>query len=172
MLNQNYFTQVAVRANNFLIRRTILSIIMLATSVCAQANQPSYHGSSISYSVKGDFEDVKENLVMAIEAEGAVISYTAHSSEMLNRTAITLEIEEVIYGKAEILLFCKAELSHKMVQADPHSLVLCPYPISIYTLLSAPDIVYLTIRKPANQPKEYGAVHQLLTKIILEAIDL
>ena len=104
---------------------------------------------------------------MAIEAQGAVISYTAHSSDMLNRTAITLEIKEKIYKKQRPF-FCKAELSHKMVQADPHNLVLCPYPISIYTFLSAAEIVYITITKPPNKPKEYGAVHRLLTKIILK----
>jgi len=146
-------------------------IVLLIVSFACQSTQPTHHGSSISYSTEGEYEDVKEDLIMSIEAQGAVVSYTAHSSAMLNRTAITLEIAEQIYDKAEIVLFCKAELSHRMVQADPHSLVLCPYPISIYTLSNEPGTVYITIRKPPSEPKEYGAVHRLLTKIIVDAIE-
>jgi len=155
----------------FRIAKTSTILLLLIASFACQSTQPTYQGSSISYSTEGEFEDVKEDLIMAIEAQGAVVSYTAHSSAMLSRTAITLEIEQQVYDKAEIVLFCKAELSHKMVQADPHSLVLCPYPISIYTLSNAPKTVYITIRKPPNKPKEYGAVHQLLTKIILDTIE-
>ncbi|MCF6194940.1 MAG: DUF302 domain-containing protein [Kangiellaceae bacterium] len=155
----------------FRIAKTCTILFFLSVIFACQSTQPNYHASSISYATEGKFEDVKEDLIMSIEAQGAVISYTAHSSAMLNRTAITLEMENQIYDKAEIVLFCKAELSHKMVQADPHSLVLCPYPISIYTLSNEPETVYITIRKPPREPKEYGAVHLLLTKIILEAIE-
>ena len=153
------------------IAKTSSIIFLLLASFACQSTQPTYHASSISYSTEGEYEDVKEDLIMSIEAQGAVVSYTAHSSAMLSRTAITLEIEQQVYDKAEIVLFCKAELSHKMVQADPHSLVLCPYPISIYTLSNAPETVYITIRKPPSKPKEYSAVHRLLTKIIVDAIE-
>lgn len=168
-INQLRWSQLAAPVSN--ITKTGSIIFLLIVSFACQSTQPSYHSSSISYSTEGEFEDVKEDLIRSIEAQGAVVSYTAHSSAMLNRTALTLEIEKQIYDKAEIVLFCKAELSHKMVQADPHSLVLCPYPISIYTLSNAPETVYITIRKPPSEPKEYAAVHRLLTKIILDAIE-
>lgn len=133
--------------------------------------QPMINQASWTYSVEGDFEEVRDDLVMAIENQGAVVSYIAHSSEMLNRTAITLEIEKKVYHKAEIILFCKAEISHKMVQADPHSLVLCPYPISIYSLTESPDLIHLTIRKPPSGLAEYKAVQQFLEKVIAETIE-
>jgi len=157
--------------NAFSLTRNVLWLLLAIFSQALQAQEPTYHPASISYSTEGTFEDVKEDLILAIEGRGAVVSYTAHSSDMLNRTAIVLEIEEKIYANAEIILFCKAELSHKMVKADPHSLVLCPYPISIYTLSKQPEKVYITIRKPPDEPKEYQLVHQLLTEIILETID-
>ncbi len=165
-----------LRTNVFsLVVRLICTVVWPGTalfiSFSIQAQQPVYHAASISYSIEGTFEDVKEDLILAIEEQGAVVSYAAHSSAMLNRTAITLNIENKIYNNAEVVLFCKAELSHNMVQADPHSLVLCPYPISIYTLSVEPNKVYLTIRKPPSELKEYGLVQQLLTKIILSTID-
>lgn len=159
----------ALRVGNVIKNVLLLASVVLSFSL--QAQQPTYHASAISYSTEGPFEDVKENLILAIEGQGAVISYTAHSSDMLNRTAIALEIKEKIYDQAEVILFCKAELSHKMLRADPHSLVLCPYPISIYTLSKEPSKVYISIRKPPKAPKEYQLVHQLLTEIILESID-
>lgn len=151
--------------------RFINIFLLLTTLQVANAQEPVIHPTSISYYVDQPFDEAKENLVMAIEDKGAVISYTAHSSAMLNRTAITLEIDQDIYEKAEILLFCKAELSHEMVRADPHSLVLCPYPISLYSLKGKPNRTYLTIRKPPQALKEYQAVHTLLTSIILDVVE-
>lgn len=149
--------------------------ICLISAFDAKASEndikPMINQASWTYSVKGDFDEVRDDLVMAIESQGAVVSYVAHSSDMLNRTAITLEIDKKVYHKAEIILFCKAEISHKMVQADPHSLVLCPYPISIYSLTESPNLVHLTIRKPPSGLPEYKAVQQLLIKIISEAIE-
>lgn len=155
----------------------ITTLLVLLVSGCVSTinhtqQQPYKQTSaSVTYQVDGEFEDVKENLVMAIENKGAVISYTAHSSEMLNRTAITLNINKTIYQDAEIILFCKAELSHKMVQDDPHNLVLCPYPIAIYTLKNAPDVVYLSIHTSPYGLSSYEPVYRLLVEIINETIE-
>jgi uncharacterized protein (DUF302 family) len=153
--------------------RICLIVLSLILSACAsnKPSQPSKSQSSWTYSIEGDFDEVKDDLIMAIESQGAVVSYIAHSSDMLNRTAITLEIEEKVYHKAEIILFCKAEISHKMVQADPHSLVLCPYPIAIYSLTESPNLIHLTIRKPPSGLPEYLAVQQFLVKVISETLE-
>ncbi len=163
------------RVTSNLLIRLSLTLFVAGIALSCTANEsllkPQINMASLTYSVEGDFEDVKEDLVMSIESQGAVVSYVAHSSEMLNRTAITLEIKEKVYQKAEIVLFCKAEISHKMVQADPHSLVLCPYPISIYSLNKTPNVIHLTIRKPPIGLPEYDAVHQLLVKVITETLE-
>jgi len=140
-------------------------------SLSAEEIKAENHTATLTYSVKGEFDQVKEDLVMAIQSQGAVISYVAHSSDMLNRTAPALGITRPVYLKAEIVLFCKAETSHAMLKADPHSLALCPYPIAIYSLYEKPDIVYLSVRKPPKDFKEYAAIHQLLLKIIAETIE-
>jgi uncharacterized protein (DUF302 family) len=123
------------------------------------------------YSVTGNFKDVKEDLVRAIEAQGAVVSYAAHASAMLDRTAVTLGVKEKVYLDAEVILFCKAEIAHELVQARPHSLVLCPYPVAIYTLAADPQTVYLSIRKPPQGMPEYQAVQDFLLTIIDETTE-
>ena len=149
--------------------------IWLVSTVNAIASEnsikPTINQASWTYSINGDFDQVRDDLVMAIEGQGAVVSYVAHSSDMLNRTAITLEIDKKVYHKAEIILFCKAEISHKMVQADPHSLVLCPYPISIYSLTKSPNLIHLTIRKPPTGLPEYKAVQEFLVEVIAETVE-
>jgi len=152
----------------------LTSLVLFNTAVSKSKEtvlKPLVNTASLSYSVEGSFEEVKEDLVMAIESQGAVISYIAHSSEMLNRTAITLNIKKKVYQDAAIVLFCKAEISHKMVQADPHSLSLCPYPIAIYTLADSPNTVYLTIRKPPENLPTYSAIQEFLLKVIAETIE-
>ncbi len=141
------------------------------SSLVLAQNKAEIHAATLSFSVEGEFDQVKEDLVMAIESQGAVISYVAHSSDMLNRTAPALGITQPVYHKAEIILFCKAEISHKMLRSDPHSLALCPYPIAIYSLAENPNIVYLSVRKPPTDFKGYGPIHQLLLKIIAETIE-
>jgi len=144
----------------------IVSPILLAADIKAQS-----HAATLTFSIEGEFDQVKEDLVMAIESQGAVISYIAHSSAMLNRTAPALGISRPVYHKAEIVLFCKAEISHAMLREDPHSLALCPYPIAIYLLYEKPNTIYLSVRKPPTNFKGYTEIHQLLLKIIAETIE-
>jgi len=148
-------------------------LLLIAANVYAadSSNQPIKNDVYWVYSTEASFDEVKDNLVLAIEGKGAVISYTAHASDMLDRTAIDLKIKKKVYHKAEVLLFCKAELSHIMVKNNPHDLVLCPYPIAVYSLTSNPKITYLTILAPPKGVSSYKAVHKLLTEIVAETID-
>jgi hypothetical protein len=50
--------------------------------------------------------------------------------------------------KAEGIEFCSATLSRKMMEADPHNIVFCPYVISVYVLPGTPDKTYVSFRKP------------------------
>ena len=54
-------------------------------------------------SVKGDYDEVKERVVMAIESHGLVIDNTAHVGTMLERTGKDIGRERRIYLKAEVL---------------------------------------------------------------------
>lgn len=111
----------------------------------AQAAAPGVHVRAI----KGDFDDVKERLVMALENRGLVINYTARIGAMLDRTGRDLQRNRPIYGKAELIEFCSAQISRDTMEADPHNIVFCPYAVAVYTLPQAPGQVYLSYRAPA-----------------------
>ena len=105
-------------------------------------------GGIAIHSVKGDFDEVRERVVMALENRGLVLNYTAHIGSMLERTGKDLGRNRQIYGKAEMLEFCSAALSRAMMEADPRNIVFCPYAIAVYTLPHAPGKVYVSYRRP------------------------
>jgi hypothetical protein len=117
------------------------------------------------------FEDAKDNLVFAIEGRGLVISYISHASDMLNRTAEAVGVTEPVYGDAEIILFCKSDLSHTMVASNPHNIVLCPYSISVYTLPGEEEAAYLSIPAPYQGDPTIAPITELLIEIIEESIE-
>ncbi len=152
-----------------LIATCYIGLLCLISAPLQAAESLKYPESQI-ISVVGNFNEVKEDLVRSIESKGIVISYIAHASDMLNRTADTLKIKQKVYHRAEIILFCKSDVSHKLTQENPHNLILCPYPIAIYSLINKPKIIYLAIRKPIVENAAYKEIHQLLSEIIDKTI--
>ncbi|WP_439102822.1 hypothetical protein [Congregibacter sp.] len=128
--------------------------------------KPQIVGSSWIYKTEGLYHNVRDDLVLAIQGEGLVISYTAHLASMLQRTADATGAQKQVYENAESLLFCSAELTYELTLSNPHNITLCPYSISIYTLSADPDTVHLSIRAPELEQPDYAAVHQLLEQII------
>ena len=115
----------------------------------------------------GEFGEIKENLVMAIENRGLVINYTAHIASMLNRTGADLGKAKTVYRDAEVVEFCSASLSREMMETDPHNLALCPFSVAIYTLPETPGKVWLSYRLPPLPAAE--KVRALLADIVREA---
>ncbi|MBS1140808.1 MAG: hypothetical protein H6R13_2261 [Proteobacteria bacterium] len=97
------------------------------------------------------FDDAKESVVMAIENRGLVINYTSHIADMLARTGSDIGATRQIFDKAEIVEFCSAKLSRKMMEVDPHNIVLCPFAISIYTLPGEKNTTWLAYRLPKGE---------------------
>ena len=151
--------------------QTAIFVSVIYFAQIAQAADPHI---SI-YSTKGTFDDVKDNVVFAINGLGLVINNTSHVGEMLERTGRDLGIGEPIYLKAEALEFCSATISRNMMVADPRNIIFCPFIISIYVLPKEPDKVYIAYRKPEiigspQSKKALIAVDQLLNGIITEAL--
>lgn len=138
----------------------------------AQAVEPKNIHDIMVYEFESDFETAREDLVQIIKSRGLVISYTSHAKTMLDRTASAVGIKDSMYSTgAQIILFCKASTSHKLVQANPHYIALCPYAISIYDVQGANGKVFLSYRKPPNGVKEYEAIEDLLKSLIEEVIE-
>lgn len=150
----------------------ITSFLFFAASFNAQAIEPKNIHDIMVYEFEGDYETAREDLVSAIKSRGLVISYTSHAKTMLDRTANAVGIKDSVYPTgAQIILFCKANTSHKLVQANPHYVALCPYAISVYDIQGAEGKVFFSYRKPPAGIKEYEAVEDLLKGIINEAIE-
>lgn len=148
-----------------------LSMIMLLTACAANAATPGVQLRS----TKGEFADVRDRVVSALENRGLVINYTAKVGDMLERTGRDLGRDRRIYGNAEVLEFCSAALSRDTMEADPRNIVFCPYAIAVYTLPKVPGTVYLSYRVPAAQGsgqsiRALRAVEKLLADVVGEAL--
>ena len=153
----------------------ILAIIILfgftGPVYSADRAQPNKSGAAWVYSTQGEYNNVRDDLVDAIESYGMVVSYTAHAAAMLERTAGAVGAIKQVYEFADILLFCKANTTYDLTLANPHNIVLCPYGIAVYSLREDKDTVYISFRKPNLNIPEWAAVHHLLEEIVSEVVD-
>ena len=151
----------------------LILTLMLTVVACAQAPaaNPEKIGPAIVYTTDNDFDWARENLLTAIANKGLVLSATLHAATMLNRTGPDLGFKKEVYKDAETYLFCKADISHKLVAANPHNIVLCPYAISVYTLTDKPDVTHYSYREPYDREDAYKPVAELLESIVQEALE-
>jgi uncharacterized protein (DUF302 family) len=123
----------------------------------------------------GSFDDVRDAVEMAIIDRGMVVNNVSHVGEMLERTGKDLGATRQIFLKAEVLEFCSAVVSRRMMEPDPDNIVFCPYSISVYVVPDKPGEVRVAYRKPqlvgspASQ-KALKAVDELLTGIVQDAL--
>ena len=94
----------------------------------------------------------------------------SHAATMLDRTAEAVGATRRIYDEAEIVLFCKSDLSYRLVESNPHNIVLCPYSVAIYTLTTEPGRVYLSIPRPYAGDPVVEPIAALLAEIIEEVV--
>lgn len=106
----------------------------------------------VTYSKTGaKFSDVRDDLKAAIEAKGYVIDYQSHIGAMLERTGKDVGSSKKLYEDAQALQFCSAQLSRKMMEADPANVVMCPYTLVVWATADRPDRVFVAYRRPMRQ---------------------
>lgn len=146
--------------------RQCLIISVLAGVLCAP---PACAAEPIVVSaVVGRYEDIRENLVFAIEGRGLVINNIAHVGDMLARTAEDIGKSKRIYGQSEVFEFCSATASRAMMEADPRNVVYCPYTVAVYTLPEQAGKVFLSYRTLPPGPG-LDAASKLLREIMADA---
>lgn len=84
-----------------------------------------------TYPFDGSFEDATFAVENAIIGKGLVIDYVSHTGEMLNRTAEDVGSDVRIFEAADVFLFCSAQLSREVMEADPMNIAHCPYGIFV-----------------------------------------
>lgn len=156
--------------NNRLLTGIALAVFGLACGT-ASAAAPGVTFQSL----RGDYDEVKDRIVMAIENRGMVVDHTSHVGDMLERTGKDIGRPRQVYLKADVIQFCSAAVSRSTMEADPRNLVFCPYAIAVYVLPAEADRVYVLYRKPpasgsAQSVKALREVGKLLDGIVREAL--
>ena len=72
----------------------------------------------VTYSKQAKFENVRDDMKLAIEARGLVIDYHSFINRMLERTGQDVGSAKKLYADAQAFVFCSAVLSRKTMEAD------------------------------------------------------
>ena len=132
----------------------------------------------VTYSKTAKFEDVRDDLKLAIEAKGLVIDYQSFVNRMLERTGKDVGSARKLYADAQAFVFCSAALSRKTMEADPANASLCPYSMMVYATAREPEKVFVSYRRPwrpdgsAASKAALKEVEALLEGIAREAVGL
>jgi len=155
--------------------RYILSCLLLAFAGPLLAAEPITPPDApiVVYKSNAGFDEVKENVAMAITGQGMLISGTLHISQMLDRTAKDTGFAR-LYEKAESLEFCSIKISHLMSAAHPANLTTCPLTIGIYVKVGEPDATYVAYQRPSLMgaaDEATRALNDLMESLVQEALD-
>ncbi|HEX7044343.1 MAG TPA: DUF302 domain-containing protein [Burkholderiales bacterium] len=148
--------------------------LALAVSALAAGSGPT-PGPVARYVTEGRFEDVRDDVRLAIQARGLVIDHESHVHEMLERTGRDVGARRPVFRAAEAFSFCSAVVSRRMLEADPHHVANCPYVIHVYALPHEPGRVYVSYRRPVAAGGDANAlaeVEALLDGIVRDALGL
>jgi uncharacterized protein (DUF302 family) len=123
-------------------------------------------GEATIYPFEGSFEDAAFAVESAIVGRGLVIDYVSHTGEMLNRTGADVGSTKELFKEADIFLFCSAQLSRKVMEADPMNIAHCPYGIFV---AEQAEGVLIGYRNYPDGPMQ--EVQALLDSIVNEAME-
>ncbi len=160
--------------------RTSLTGLFIAAILSApavvRAGGPT-PGPIARYAVEGEFDIVRDDVLLAIQGRGLVVDHTSHIHNMLERTGKDLGTTKTVFRQAEAYSFCSAVVSRKMMEADAHNIAFCPYVITVYALPNEPKRVFVAFRRPTAvgseaSKKSLKAVEDLLDGIVREALNI
>lgn len=137
---------------------------MISTAICLIGASATAQDAT-TYPFDGSFEDATFAVENAIIGKGLVIDYVSHTGDMLNRTAEDVGSDVVIFEAADIFLFCSAQLSRDVMEADFMNIAHCPY--GIFVADRGGDVFIGHRNYPAGEMQQ---VQTLLTDIIHDAI--
>ena len=132
----------------------------------------------VTYSKPAKFDDVRDELKLAIADKGLVIDYESYLNRMLERTGKDVGSARKLYADAQAFVFCSAALSRKTMEADPANAAQCPYSIVVYATAQEPEKVHVAYRRPwrpdgsAASTAALKEVERLLDSIARKALGL
>jgi uncharacterized protein (DUF302 family) len=132
----------------------------------------------VTYSKSAKFDDVRDELKLAIADKGLVIDYESYINRMLERTGKDVGSARKLYADAQAFVFCSAALSRKTMEADAANIAQCPYSIVVYATAQEPEKVHVAYRRPwrpdgsAASTAALKEVEQLLDGLARKALGL
>ena len=151
------------------------TLIFAGIGLLVMAQNAAADGAVVVQAIQGSFEEIRERVVFAVQSQGLVVDHTSKVGNMLARTGNDLGETNQIFGDAEVLEFCSALISRRMVETDPQLLAFCPYGIAVYTLPGKPQTTYVSYRRMVTNlatPAQKNAlerVEALMAAIVEEA---
>jgi uncharacterized protein (DUF302 family) len=124
---------------------------------------PAHADGVVSYATEDAFDDATFAVESAIVDRGLVIDYVSHVGEMLARTKEDVGGTKDLFDAADIFLFCSAQLSRQVMEADAMNIAHCPYGVIVMDQGGAVSIGYRDL------PDGMEAVESLLDEIAREA---
>lgn len=145
-----------------------VAALLIGAPVSAHAEDP------VLFAKTGSYEDVRFDLTNAVVERGLKLDYNGNIADMLARTGAVVGSTKPIYKSAEFFSFCSAQLSRRMMEADPANLGACPYLMFLYETVDKPGEIVVGYRKPALRGNDaskaaLGDVGKLLDGIAREA---
>jgi uncharacterized protein (DUF302 family) len=125
------------------IANRFLALLLLATALSCLADPSPF----VSYKSSLPFEQVMEDLQMAIADKGFHINKIMHLDRMWERNRKEGETSRPTFLHAKSIDFCSSVLSRRMTEEDPQRIVNCPFVISVYVLAAEPEITHITHRR-------------------------
>lgn len=152
------------------ISQPLLAAVLLAALVILPA--AALEGVT-EKTVEDEFENVAQDVADAIINRGYIVDHRSFIGNMLERTRKSVGSDKVIYKNAELVQFCSAVLSRRMMEASPANIAYCPYVIFYYELPGEPGKVRVGFRHLAAQGSGASkaateAINALLEEIVAE----
>lgn len=122
----------------------------------------------IERKVPGSFDDVAFAVENAIIGQGLVIDMVSHVGDMLERTRADMNSEQVLFGRADIFVFCSASASRAVMEADPSNIQYCPYGIQV--IEAAADDATVIVAYVERSSPSMAPVNALLAAIVADAV--
>lgn len=136
--------------------------LVLCALLCLPLTTLAAESYAVLFKTQGTYQDVRDSLQFAIEGQGLKITNTNMIADMLERTGRDVGMNRKVYERGEQFEFCSAMISRRMMETDPHAMVLCPYSISVYTI-PGDNHVYIAYRKPAES--DDPAIRAILSEL-------
>ncbi len=120
-----------------------LAIVLLTGTAPLFADPSPY----VIYKSRLSFEQVMQDLEMAIADKGFHINKIMHLDRMWERTTKDTDNAKATYAQAKSIEFCSTLLSRRMTAENPQRIVNCPFILSVYVLPSEPETTYIAHRR-------------------------